>query len=700
MLSPLMYIMIFLEISIAVVTVLGSMLVISQFMKLKRMQDLYVFFVLVFGASTDLGMLYSQIAYSLQMPSAYVGFKVFLASIMMATICVWFHLSNIYGIKSRSFTCLQILGSIIAWYAIFHANVSLSINSGVIVPSGEGLYYIIGSAMVALSVAMESVFAVAFGIHSLHGKEAERFRISKIAGVLFFIFIASFFVYLITGKISFYFFMWLTAFFAMVFLFLFTMILEGSPLVRNPFDFFRTRILFKLVITLVLMIMISLEGMGIVSINIAKRSASESVLESYKKVAEDTISMIVSSSINISSEQGTLRSITSILERTKIGDRGSVFLISPSKNIYINRQKQWISLGTLQTSAIEKAFIGRQAGGEVNIFGEKVIAAYFPIKSIGWSIIVGQPIDFAYSRIRQMEGTLIIFILVWIVVTVGIGMVFARNLEGPIKILKKGIQKIGEGDLDHRITMDKIDEMAELANTLNMMTTELKESQASLIRSERLASLGYMAAGMAHEIKNALVPLKTLTELLAVSGKDEAFIAKFNELVPKEIDRINRLSTDLLHYSRPAEPVFEYLDVNDVVSEVAKFLEVQAKKRNILISESLSKVAEVKADKQKLIEVFTNLILNAIEAMTGGNITLSTFEKDDKVVVEIADNGPGIPEENLKRIFVPFFTTKKEGTGMGLAITQRIVADHGGTIDLQSTHGLGTRFFLSFPKKS
>jgi signal transduction histidine kinase len=186
---------------------------------------------------------------------------------------------------------------------------------------------------------------------------------------------------------------------------------------------------------------------------------------------------------------------------------------------------------------------------------------------------------------------------------------------------------------------------------------------------------------------------------MAISGKDEAFIAKFNELVPREIERINRLSTDLLHYSRPIEPNFEHMDINKILEDTARFLEVQARKKNIKIILKLSKVPEIKADREKLVGAFTNLILNAVEAMSKGEITLSTCEKDDKVVVEVADNGPGISEENMKKIFVPFFTTKKEGTGMGLAIVQRIIADHGGTIDLKSTHGAGTQFFLSFPQK-
>lgn len=694
-----MLIIIFLEVSIAVVTVLGSMLVASQYSKNKNVTDLYVSLVLAFGALADLGMIFSQVAYSLQSPFAYLGFKLFMLSVLICSLLVWFHLSHIYNVRSRAVTVLLFAIAAVSVYMITKANVNIMLQEGVIVPIGSGADFFFAFLTIAAIVGIESILS-AIGLRQITKEHRTHYRISRIAGVLFFIFLMGLISYMITRIMFLYFIMWLFAFFAMLYLFLFSMVTDDSPVLEHPMYYFRTRILFKLVIMIVLMIVLSLEGMGIISINIAKQALTESVIESYKRVAEDTIAMINKSKIDKSSEPRTLKAIAKILESTRIGDRGSVFLIAPSQTVYIDRSNNWISLGASQNENIARAFSGRTGGGEVNIFGEKVIAAFIPIKNLGWSIVVGQPISYAYSHITQMEGTFILFILIWIVLTVGVGIVFTRNIEDPVKELKKGMMKIAEGDLDYKINIDKIDEIGELANTLNSMTSELKQSQESLLRSERMASLGFMAAGMAHEIKNALVPLKTLTEMLTVSGGDQTFIAKFNELVPKEIDRINTLSTDLLHYSRPPEPVFEYLDVNEIVAEAAKFLEVQARKKNIKLIVTTSKVSQIKADKEKLMQAFTNIILNAIEAMSGGQISVSTYEKDDYVTVEISDNGPGIPQENIKKVFVPFFTTKKEGTGMGLAITQRIMADHGGTIDIRSTHGVGTTFYLSFPRRA
>lgn len=693
-----MLIIIFLEMSVAVATVLGGMLVLSQYLANRRIQDFYVFMILAISAFADISMLISQIAFNLQIPFASIGFRVFLYCIILSAIFIWFHLANIYGIRARAGTFLLLAMSAAVAYYFSLAKVDLAFQEGVIVPFGDLANFVFGFSALAFVIGIESLFAMT-GLRKLEKNAAPRYRISKIAGALMLAFFICFAVFSITRMVYFYVFSWVFVFFAMLLLFLFSMLPEESPFIGNPFRFFRTRILFQLMITLIVIMIISLEGMAFISISISKKALSESVIESYKRVAEDTIKIINQSRIDVLPEQDTLKEIARILESTKIGDRGSVFLISPEKRVYINRENKWISLGSSPSLASNQALNG-VSGGEMDIFGEKVIAAYFPIKKLGWGIVVGQPINFAYARIKQMESTSITFVLAWIFLTIVVGVALAKNIEGPIKELKKGMMKIEEGDLNYKINIGKIDELGELAENFNRMTKELKESQESLIRSERLTSLGYMAAGMAHEIKNALVPLRTLMDLLVVSGKDQAFIAKFNELVPKEIERINVLSTDLLHYSKPSEPTFEYLDLNDVIKEAVDFLVIQARKKDVSFKLKLSDIPDVKADRSGMIEVLTNLILNSIEAMSGGEIVLSSYEKDGKVIVEISDNGPGIPEENIKKMFLPFFTTKKEGTGMGLAITQRIMTDHGGTIDLKSTHGVGTTFFLSFPKKS
>jgi len=699
MFSVLMLIVVFFEMFIAIVTTLGGLLVASKYIREGRLQDLYVSLVLELGSLCNLGMLYSQVAFNLQYPSANIGFKIFLISLLSATVIIWFHLANIYGLKSKIVSILSVASASFSALLICFSKTSLEYQEGVIVPRGEGWIFVTGFFLLTAIVIIESTYAAA-GLRRLGGDESERYRISKISGGFFFILFTFLFTYMFTRIIYLYIIMWLSAFLSMLTLFLVSMVpADNKMLIKNPFNFFRTRILFKLIITIVIMIVISLEGMALITISISKRALSESVKESYQRVAEDTIDMINRSKIDTSSEKKTLNSIARILEVTKIGNRGSVFLISPSNNVFLHRANQWISLGTLKSPETKKIYFGKGGGGEINMFGEKVIAAYVPIKKIKWGMIVGQPIDYAYSRIKQMEATSIIFVLIWIVLTSIIGIILARSIEDSIKEVKKGITQIGAGDLSHRINIGSIDEIGDLAAAFNQMAEELKESQESLIRADRLTSLGYMATGMAHEIKNALVPLKTLTDLLQVSGKDQMFIAKFNEMVPHEIERINRLSTELLHYSKPGEPQFDYLNVNEIIDEAEKYLRIQARKKNVSIKLELGSVAKVKIDSQKMLQVFTNLMLNSIDAMEekGGTVWLRSRDTEDDAVIEVEDSGPGMPPEKLNRIFVPFYTTKKEGTGMGLPIVQRIVADHGGHIDVKSEVGKGTIFTISLP---
>ncbi len=399
------------------------------------------------------------------------------------------------------------------------------------------------------------------------------------------------------------------------------------------------------------------------------------------------------------SDNQILAAVKKIVDNGGLLSHGCVFLISPAQRVYTYcvDSSDWEKISPGIFSYSGKTF--KSSGGEFFFDDKTYIGHSIPIISPGWRMIIGQPLDVAYSKIMQMEGMFILFFLGWVGLTVVVGALLSRNFVVPIRKVRYGVFRVAEGDMNYRIDLSKTDEIGELAQEVNKMSAQLKSQQESLLRAERLSALGYMATGLVHEIKNALVPLRTLTELLSISGGDQSFIAKFNDLVPKEIDRITKLSNDLLHYSKPIDGDFEVLNINEVIDETAKFLEMQARKKNVKIVKSLQPVQNIRVDRQAIIEVLTNLILNAFDAMTQeGQVTISTYEKDDKVILEIVDNGPGIPEENQKKMFVPFFTTKKEGTGMGLAITQKIMVDHNGTVDFKSKRGEGTTFYLAFPK--
>src|SRR5207344_3365463 len=236
----------------------------------------------------------------------------------------------------------------------------------------------------------------------------------------------------------------------------------------------------------------------------------------------------------------------------------------------------------------------------------------------------------------------------------------------------------------------------------------LKQSQDTLRRADRLSSLGLLTAGLAHEIRNPLVAIRTFTQLLPERYNDAEFREGFQGLALKEVDRICGLINDLLSFARPSRPNVAEENINDVVDGIARILETEAKEKGVEIRRDFgAELPRVWIDSEQLKQVFMNLILNAIQAMKhGGSIVVSTRLKNASkesgqttrfVEVEVRDTGVGIPEENLEHIFDPFFTSKDEGSGLGLSISHQIIQEHGGFILVSSKVGTGTSFFINLP---
>lgn len=234
--------------------------------------------------------------------------------------------------------------------------------------------------------------------------------------------------------------------------------------------------------------------------------------------------------------------------------------------------------------------------------------------------------------------------------------------------------------------------------------TEVKELENKVRRADKLGALGTMAAGMAHEIKNPLSSMKVLSQLLPIKYQDEEFRNKFIEIMPREISRIDRIVESLLGFARATSPKFSRLDLKMVLEEDLKYYEDQAKKSGVEIVREFQNVPEIEADPDQLPQVFSNLILNAIQAMPEGGrlvVALREGKKIENVLqsvqIEVSDTGHGITPANLARLFDPFFTTKYAGTGLGLTIAHSIVDGHRGSIDVKSEIGKGTAFIVTLP---
>jgi signal transduction histidine kinase len=233
---------------------------------------------------------------------------------------------------------------------------------------------------------------------------------------------------------------------------------------------------------------------------------------------------------------------------------------------------------------------------------------------------------------------------------------------------------------------------------------DLKKSKSYIRRADRLASLGTLIAGLAHEIRNPLVAIKTFTQLLPERLEDEEFRNHFLNIASGEVDRISALVTELLEFARPSEPKFELENINEILDGMILLISSETKSKHIHIAKDYgTDLSPITIDREQMKQVFLNMLLNAIEATPGnGKIVVKTrsFIKPDGepyIQIEFTDNGCGIAPEYLEDIFTPFFTTKEKGSGLGLSISNQIIQDHKGYIDVESQLNKGTSFFINLP---
>ena len=231
--------------------------------------------------------------------------------------------------------------------------------------------------------------------------------------------------------------------------------------------------------------------------------------------------------------------------------------------------------------------------------------------------------------------------------------------------------------------------------------TEMKALEEKLRQADRLAALGTLSAGLAHEIKNPLSAIKTFVQLLPQKLESPSFMEKFNITVPREIDRINQLVEDLLELTRSRVRPMATLDVNRLILQVIDLHGEEMEKKHILFEDHLDKtIPPIHGDSERLYRAFSNLVINAIQAMpNGGSLTISSAQElfSSMVKITFRDTGIGMDEKTSENLFNPFFTTKEKGVGLGMALTHKIIEDHRGTIEVMSEKGKGTTFILALP---
>lgn len=287
----------------------------------------------------------------------------------------------------------------------------------------------------------------------------------------------------------------------------------------------------------------------------------------------------------------------------------------------------------------------------------------------------------------------------------GIDNALSRILTGRTPKLVMDAQPVTRGGrtLHTRVAISRMRDVGgrEFGAVVTMEdVSEVRALTDQLIRADRLAAMGELTAGVAHEVRNPLGIIRASVQLLEEARAEPQRMAEATRVMKQEIDRLDRVIKALLDFGRPSAPTLRPTNVEDVVADVVLFTRQFAVQSNVEIdTEYATALPLVSADPDQLKQVFVNLVSNAVQAMesSGGTIRIRVWDDDTFVFVSVIDTGPGMPDGVLDKVFDPFYSTRDSGTGLGLTIVHRIIDQHGGRIEVASESGEGTTFTVALP---
>jgi two-component system, NtrC family, sensor kinase len=324
-----------------------------------------------------------------------------------------------------------------------------------------------------------------------------------------------------------------------------------------------------------------------------------------------------------------------------------------------------------------------------------------------WIVAVGSYEDEFYREANKIKEHIVfsMVLLILVVGTVAIVLVFRASslFTRPISHMIEVIRKVKRGNFEEKMLVEGQDELAEMAGAFNRMTDIIrhnKEMEASLAQQGKMASLGVLSSGVAHEINNPLGVILGYAGYIEGKMSEDDPNYKYIHEIKRESKRCKKIVQDLLSYSRTPRPSLELVDLNRLLTQIVDFATNHTDMRGVIItSEFAPALPQVMLDGDQMRQVAINLILNAGGAMPeGGRLTVRTEQCDaEHVQIAFIDSGCGISPESIEKIFEPFYTTKERGTGLGLAITRQIIEQHHGKIAIESTPGKGTTVRVTLP---
>lgn len=401
------------------------------------------------------------------------------------------------------------------------------------------------------------------------------------------------------------------------------------------------------------------------------------------------------------------KSLEGYLKKLNVKGIKEISIISSADRIIASTKKEsvgkWIT--ERRKEMIFKAELGQPVTGEGLFYNVVIPVVADNNATAGYIHLTVNTEDFSvFLRLNAIRRALAALVVI------GVGTLLAVVLAGryirPIKQVVAAAGKVAGGDLSQDLPVDRRDEIGDLSRSFNHMVERLRDDRdlkERLRTAEHLASVGQFAKTIAHEIKNPLNFISLSIDHMreAYRPADAAHYESFDSLVQNikgEIQRISRFAESFLEYGRPFELRRRQISLTDIVDSLLELAAARAKQGNISIVKEYDRLPELMLDPEFIRTSLNNIVLNAFEAMPGGGIlTVRAERASDRLSLAFADSGVGVDKEKLDKVFEPFFTTKSRGLGLGLALTRKVIEEHGGKVQFDSTPGAGSVVTLHFP---
>ncbi len=399
-----------------------------------------------------------------------------------------------------------------------------------------------------------------------------------------------------------------------------------------------------------------------------------------------------------------LRGIWDIVDSIKIGLSGHAYLVDSDGKVIARPDKKKVLLnGNFVYPEIMRLVLKGEIGSQkyITSTGESFLVAYAPIHSLHCGLVILHPEREAYAFLEIMKIQSWILILLSVIAAVAISWLISRLMSRPIYTFIEGTHRLARGGFDYPFRIRRRDDIGRLLYSLNRLAVKMRKDR----ELEKMSAIGKVATAIAHELKNSLLLIETFIRLIPERHKDKGFVREFSEIVPNELDSWNTMLRNIVEYGSMYKLSLTETHLNSLIRDIIALSSQKIRQEGIHLKVTMQKdIPVIMVDVDKLKRALLNLLINSIEAAgkEGTIIIITTRTKyvsGEYAEMRITNTGGGMNISDLKEMFEPFYSTKKDGFGLGLSISKEIIDRHGGEIDAVSDMGTVT-FIVRIPSKS